>query len=198
VSPAACAAISDAEGYRESIVLEMPMVQAHQAKAESPPFDSPCMEFPLAFAPAPAAPRSTSPETPVPYARRRSSSTTLRTAPRCVKRRNRPISKQLLSETPLQAKIAGRTNPCSRGEIRTSHEETRVSATQLAWTSARRRPSRGADRSNLTDVRVRERCPPDHKGDPRLCGQAAQPKFSASSPRKAAAACEATRFSRAT
>jgi hypothetical protein len=48
----ACGAIPDADGYRESILLGMPMVQAHQAEAEAPPFGLCVHESARAFAPA--------------------------------------------------------------------------------------------------------------------------------------------------
>jgi hypothetical protein len=48
---AACAAIQDARGYREAILLGMPMVQAHQAEAEAPPFGLAVHESARAFAP---------------------------------------------------------------------------------------------------------------------------------------------------
>ena len=48
---AACAALPDAHGYRESILLGMPMVQAHQAEAEAPPFGLSVHESARAFAP---------------------------------------------------------------------------------------------------------------------------------------------------
>jgi len=51
VPTAACAAIPDVHDYRESILLGMPMVQAHQAEAEAPPFGLAVHESARAFAP---------------------------------------------------------------------------------------------------------------------------------------------------